>query len=190
MDVIKINDLLSQEDIDTIVKSIKDPIEDNISYSTSPELGRHQFGVRIHDDLKKRLLDIANPILGFESELSGATYTEYTTVYGTPSLPVHFDGDWNDLIINYQLESNISWDIGVGLNLYTLEDNSAVIFHPNEDVHWRPIKSFKDGDFVRMIFFRFHNPKDLSDYSHLRVHGIDADIFWEINELRRNSISE
>lgn len=83
---------------------------------------------------------------------------EYSNKYGKPDLGPHYDGDWTDIVVDFQLESNTEWPIGVELQTYTLADNSAIAFNPNKGVHWRTHKTFNDGEFVRMIFFRFINP--------------------------------
>lgn len=190
MDVLKINNLFSSEDFDKLVSNFQDTPENNHNFSVSEDLGRFQFSVSdINHNIYSKLLDIANSLVDFQCGFSGANGCEYNLKYGNPRLPTHFDGDYNDLIINYQLESNTRWSIGVDYNLYQLEDNSAIIFHPNENVHWRPRKKFKDGEFVRMIFFRFHNIKNISDYSYLANYSPHHEIFAEINKLR-DSVSE
>jgi hypothetical protein len=189
MDVIKVNDLFSPEDINKIVAGFETPLENNESFSISEDLGRCQLGlVGLDPTIQIKILELANSLSDFECGFSGATFAEYSTRYGTPSLPTHFDGDWNDLIINYQLSSNTQWDIGVDLNVYEVKDNAALIFNPNKNVHWRPRKLFKDGDFVRMIFFRFHKLNNISDYSHLSLSREDK-IFEAMNKLR-DSVSD
>lgn len=183
MDVIRINDLFSPEDIISIVEHFNDNPEDNENFSISEELGRYQFPVRrLSENIQENLLAIANSISDFDCGFSGATYAEYNSKYGTPRLPPHFDGDWNDLIINYQLTSNTDWSIGVDLNVYEMKDNSALVFNPNKNVHWRPRKIFHEGEFVRMIFFRFYNSKNISDYSHLNQQEYKN--FEDINQFR------
>jgi hypothetical protein len=190
MDVIKVNDLFSPEDIEKITKKIKYPIENNEDFFISENLGRYQFGIRGLDrDTEIKLLEIANSVSDFECGFSGAAFVEYNLEYGNPNLPTHLDGDFNDLIINYQLSSNTSWDIGVDFNAYKMEDNSAVLFNPNKNVHWRPRKLFKDGEFVKMIFFRFHKLNNISDYSHLRQYWSHHKIFEDINKFR-DSVSD
>jgi hypothetical protein len=190
MDIIKVNDLLSQEDINKIFTNFKYPPENNEGFSISEELGRYQFGILgLDKDIENKLLEIANSVSDFKCGFSGATFSEYNPKYGVPRLPTHFDGDWNDLIINYQLESNTNWDIGVDFDLYKMSDNSALLFNPNKNVHWRPRKLFKDGEFVKMIFFRFHNAENISDYSHLSKYYRHHKIFEDINKFR-DSVSD
>lgn len=110
---------------------------------------------------------------------------EYSNKYGVPKLRPHYDGDFTDYIIDFQLSSspNTSWPLGIDMNLYTLEDNSAVLFHPNRNVHWRPRKTFKDDEYIRVMFFRFiQHPH--SDFFHLSQLDPSSPIFDEVNAFR------
>lgn len=190
MDVLKINNLFNPKDFNTLVSKFKNSSNDVKNFSISEDLGRSQFPLNnIDRNIVAKLLDLANSVTDFNCGFSGAGGCEYNLKYGNPTLPTHFDGDHNDLIINYQLTSNTQWGIGVDFNLYQLEDNSALLFHPNESVHWRPKKTFKEGEFVRMIFFRFHKAGNISDYSHLSQYWPNNDIFKDINNFR-DTVSE
>lgn len=107
----------------------------------------------------------------------------YSAEYGEPHLPTHFDGDSTDFIIDYQLTANTAWPLGADLSVYPLKNNQAVGFNPNKTIHWRPEKKFQPGEYVVMIFFRFFNPRNPSDYSHLPHHPEDP-IFKEASEYR------
>lgn len=88
-------------------------------------------------------------------------YAEYSNNSGgKPALEPHFDvSDAATLIFDYQLESNISWEIIIESENFKLEDNSGILFDPLENIHYRPIKEFKDDHFVKMLFFRFSSTK-------------------------------
>jgi hypothetical protein len=116
-------------------------------------------------------------------EAKAVLSVEYSLAYGKPDLPPHFDGDDTDLIVNYQFDSNTDWPLGVNGELIELESNSGVLFNPNSNLHWRPLKTFKEGEYVKMIFFRFRNPVTPSDYSHLRLTQEDP-IFDEARKAR------
>ena len=213
MDAEIIDDLLSEKEIsifNNITKDLEAPkdeygnfiFDDQDSYiSVSKYLGRIQFNINNISDLFPvknleladksltiRLTKLANYISGLDLTLSSITYVEYSSRYGTPSLPPHYDGDNNDLIINYQFDSNTRWDLGVNFETYEIKNNSALVFNPNKTAHWRPNKIFNDGDFVKMIFFRFAKKENPTDYSDLQKFWPNDEVFKNICEFR-NSLS-
>lgn len=102
-------------------------------------------------------------------------YAEYSNRSGAnPRLEPHYDvSKVATLILDYQVESNVDWDINVGYDSYTLEDNSGLLFDPLENVHYRPIQKFKDGEFVKMLFFRFSSSKEIYPKQKYTQHEID-----------------
>lgn len=154
--------------------------------SPDQALGRKQNSIYL-TDLPSKMVEKLNKMI---SDLSGSTlalasitFAEYSSKDGEPNLPPHFDGDTIDMIIDFQLESNISWDLGVNKELYPLEDNSAIVFNPNTNIHWRPHRRFEDGEYVKMLFFRFYNYVNESDYSHMR-YSQDHEILKPIHDFR------
>ncbi len=149
-------------------------------------LGRFQIG-NIGNKLPKQLIkhinQIANNDLSNGLVLHHALYTEYSSNFGQPRLPPHYDHDVCDLIINYQLSSNTQWDIGLNKTVYSLEDNSALVFNGNQYPHWRPHKEFKDGEYIKMLFFRFYNESNPSDYSSLN-YSSENSMWSEIANFR------
>lgn len=85
----------------------------------------------------------------------GAMYAEYSGKYGNPSLGPHHDGGNCNFMLDYQLESNTQWHIGMDEEVYELKDNEALTLYPLTYLHWRPQRSFKEDEYVKMIFFRF-----------------------------------
>ncbi len=192
----RIENMFSEDEIKhflNMTDNIKTPVNEDGSFvyddttglSVSKDLGRLQTTLEKIDSehLMIKLRNIANSFVDFDISLMGATYVEYNSKYGTPNLPPHFDGDSTELIINYQLKSNTSWDIGLNTGIYDIKDNCALVFNPNESIHWRPRKDFKPGEFVKMIFFRFTNAKKQKDNSHLR-YTLDHEAFEEANKFR------
>ena len=193
----KINNVLSEKEINnfiTMTKTIEPPFDNDRKlihneeneYSVSRHLGRLQYTIKnIDHSLEIKLTKITNSFLNTNYTLSGTTYVEYSSSFGVPNLPPHFDGDETDLMINYQFLSNTSWPIGIDKNTYIVEDNSAIVFNPNKSIHWRPKKIFKDDEFVKMIFFRFVDLKNKKDNSHLR-YSLDHEILKDVNDFRNN----
>ena len=108
----------------------------------------------------------------FEKDLilGPITYVKYSSEYGEPNLPPHIDRDKVEVIVDYQYNSNTQWDLALNKTIYKIEDNSALMFNPNKNIHWRPIKIFQTGEYVEMIFFRFFEIKDgeiISDYTNI-----------------------
>lgn len=152
------------------------------------ELGRLQVNDiknGLTEETIERLSKIAKDIAETHLEVGSAVYVEYNSLYGKPTLPPHLDGDTNDLILNIQLESNTTWAIGLNFETYEIEDNSALVFNPNKEIHWRVHKEFRDGEYVKMLFVRLLKPKDRSDYSYLDLRQND-EMFRETVEFRES----
>jgi len=181
MTILKVENILTQEEL----ALIKDAIEKN---RIQPDniLGRKNMGGiqnTFTPEIEDKMYAIAKQASDLPLKMAHGMVVEYSSEYGTPNLPPHFDGDTNDLIINMQLEANTSWDLGLNTTTYTLEDNSALVFNANTEIHWRVKKDFKPGEYVRMMFVRFYNEENPSDYSHLNLTQTH-DIFKDARELR------
>ena len=122
--------------------------------------------------------------------LIGITYAEYSLKYGKPRLDVHKDRDPADapqklvpggagIVLTYQLDSNVSWQVGTNKELYTIPNNGILLFYPRRDYHWRTLREWSDGDFVKILFFEMLTPKSPE------VHD-DEVLAQEIRDFRRN----
>jgi hypothetical protein len=182
---VKVEVFLSAEDIKALEQTIADLPADSLR--KHKDLGRVETMLQ---DAPQRLMpmltELASSIAEEPLEFNWPPlYVEYNAKYGAPILPPHVDGDFNELIIDYQLESNTRWPIGVNLELYPLEDNEAIIFNPNTNIHWRTHKDFQQGEYVRMLFFRFYKANKKSDYSYLPHHPEDP-LFKEVADFRNS----
>lgn len=178
MKIKQINNLFSNEELLYINKIIKESKTDLDSM-----LGRVKSEIDFKGSIRQKVEKLINETYKVNLSLGSINYVEYNKRYGKPELPPHFDGDNCDLLLNYQLSSNTVWGIGLNKKVYNLQNNDAVIFSPNEVIHWRPIKNFLNEEYVKMIFFRFHNLKFPSDHSDKR-YSLDHSIFTEINKFR------
>jgi hypothetical protein len=179
MDIHKIDNFFSKEEL----KELTDLINNSDDQKKFEELGRFQINFVLPNHLYKKISGMIQKMYDNNVVISSAMYVEYNSKYGEPNLRPHYDGDFNDVIIDFQLESNTVWPLGLDLGVYELKDNSALIFNPNQYAHWRPKKIFKNGEYVKMIFIRLANPIQKSNYSHLRYHPSN-DIFKEIRKYR------
>ena len=188
-EVHKVSDVFSAEDLESIASLLADatPIPDS---TPNIELGRELLtndSTEISGELISKLTNLVNSLTNRTLTLRDhrlSVFT-YSNKYGAPNLRPHFDGDNNELIMDYQLSSNTRWPLGVNTSVYDLEDNSALLFNPNTNVHWRPHKTFKDNEYVSMIFFRFYDENSQTDYSHLPHHPDDP-TFKESREYRES----
>lgn len=181
-----IHEVISNYVIPTIDNGEYIASSDNMGTGLDVALGRlsiGDIGNLLNEDVKDTLNSIAKNFVDYPVMMDHILYTQYSNKYGKPNLPPHFDGDTNNFIINMQLFSNTSWDLGLNARAYTLKDNSALIFNGNAEVHWRKHKEFKDGEYVSMLFARFYNEEKRPDYSHLTLDGND-DIFKDARDFR------
>lgn len=114
--------------------------------------------IKLPEDIIDTITKIANRYTGdepFELIPFGAFYAEYSGKHGTPSLAPHYDGGDCNFMLDYQLESNTSWAIGMDEIGYEIKDNQALTLYPLSYMHWRPKRNFTESEFVKMIFFRF-----------------------------------
>jgi hypothetical protein len=157
-----ISNIFTQSEIEDIYSAV-----DAVSEKTQVQefLGRIRIDYeadsihKLPDSIKNKVSSIAKQISDIHS-LFYFTYVEYNNSYGMPKLGPHKDETSFSLTINCQLESNTEWDLYVEGIPYKLEDNSALIMNVRDQDHWRPEKSFKEGEFIRMLFFHFNDPND------------------------------
>lgn len=150
-----------------------------------PQLGRINFyNVILPESLTDKITELVNSVSDVKLSTSNSPLcVEYNSKYGKPDLPPHLDGDSNDMIVDFQLTANTSWSLGVNKEVVPMEDNSAIIFNPNTNIHWRPHKEFQEGEFVRMMFFRFFDEDDRKDFTGVSK-PMDHPIFDDIRAFR------
>jgi len=172
MKPIIIKDVFSEEQLELLKQTVRDQLEirelrhydamgpDPHSkkyikvFSSSGRLDIEQM--HIPEEILRRVEDVVNQHseVPLTAPQNSAVYAEYSGKHGTPSLGTHFDYGVSEMIFDFQLESNVSWSLGVDFDTYTLQDNEALMFNPVGQAHWRTIKHFSEDDYVRMIFFR------------------------------------
>ena len=182
MKPIVIKNVLSESEIADIQSSIANAEE----IETQSKYGRYMYhGVQwsedrtFYDTVSHKVSEALNRN---DFKIKGAGCVTYTAEAGKPDLPPHFDADNTELIMTYQIESNTTWSIGVDLETFDISDNDGLLFHPNENIHWRTHKKFEDGEFVTLLFFRFDVPNQKS-YEHKQYSQLDP-VFSEVHAYR------
>lgn len=115
----------------------------------------------LSNEIKKKLLDLAELKLNKNLKLVGEGFTTYKKQYGEPWLDPHIDFNETSYILDYQFDSNIEWPIFVEGESFTLNNNEAVLFSGKNQIHWRPKRKFSDDEYVSMIFFHFIDLDDI-----------------------------
>ena len=110
-----------------------------------------------------KITNYAKENYGQDLEPDGFAFTRYSGKYGVPRLAPHYDTGHSTFTIDYQVESNVEWNLVVEDTEYSLNDNDALVFKPSYEVHWRKPTILKDDQYVDMIFFHFHDGKQ-DDY--------------------------
>jgi hypothetical protein len=162
-------DFLTQEELAMLDELVSKQTEKR----RDKKLGRVVYTISLIDSLAKSIHQKVQGIVGHElPPMSVVIFVDYDGQYGQPNLPPHFDGDSNTVIVDYQYKSNTSWGLGVNTTVYEMQDNKAIIFNPNEYPHWRPYKTFQDGEYITMAFFRFIGQQSYADMRYKQDHEI------------------
>ncbi len=104
--------------------------------------------------IEAKLDKIAKPVYNGDIALCHYNYIEYNLKYGDgndPILPPHLDGDENLVTLNTNISSNIDWDLYIDGVKYSLYPGQTIVFAAINQVHWRPKRKFKDGEYLEIL---------------------------------------
>ena len=131
-----------------------------------PKIAKNMSRVLIEfdmpEDCEQRLDEIAKPLYSGDIALCHWNYIDYNLKYGygdnSPALPPHLDADENLVTINYCPDTNIDWDLYVSnwddtnnFTKYSLKGGQTIVFSAVNQIHWRPKRKFKEGEFCEII---------------------------------------
>ena len=153
-----VENVLSEEEIAEIYKIVEKPNNTYLMKLFTQTIV--DFNLPSH--INKKIIDYSESISG-ESDLEIAeyqfaryknTFDEESQAMFRPNLTPHFDGfEQPRFTFDYQLGGNTTWDLVVEEKEFTLLNNSALTFSGTHQVHWRKHKTFKDDEYIDMIFF-------------------------------------
>jgi hypothetical protein len=116
------------------------------------------------ESVEKIMDSYCKPIHQDEVKLAHYSYIDYNLKYGDgrfePALPPHIDSNENLVTFNYQLDGNIDWQIYIDNKPYDLKTGDAIIFTAVNQVHWRPKREWREGDFLEIVTFDYSPPTD------------------------------
>lgn len=149
----ELNKLITNVFTDAQIAYLKDLVSQYSEVHPCPERGRDD--IYIGNDISQEIKDVVLSYFDQDYYLYHVTYSEYNTKHMNPNLPPHKDPNHDDssLTFDYQFESTIDWPMCADGVCHDMKDNDAVIFDPPNMQHWRPEITFKQDDYVRIIFF-------------------------------------
>ena len=131
----------------------------------------------------------AKPVYKEEIKLCHYNYIKYDMQYGdgkyAPSLPPHIDADENLVTFNYRIGGNVDdWQLVIDGEHYDLKNGDAMMFSAVNQVHWRPKRHWKPGEYVEIVSFDYcppdnyrftgdENPIDNQHHPEIRKQYID-----------------
>jgi hypothetical protein len=191
---IVIEDVLNKNEIKNIFETLLTADNEYVNQ----DLSYRSWGIKLPEDILIKIKSYAEIAAGEELILLEYNFARYEKVLdsfgkiiSTPLLYPHTDEGFNEsrLTLDYQIRSNTSWDICVSANdketSYTLEDNQALIFSGTHQVHWRPKKTFKDTDFIELMFFNFSPiKKSTLTNSHINDMRIKSKEIYEVWKMK------
>lgn len=110
-------------------------------------------------------------------------FMEWSLKYGPPKLQPHMDDSLGEVVFDCQLDSNIDWPIYIDGKEYLLKDGDALFFNGEISDHWRPRRSFVDGEFVKIVIFNLI-PEDHWFYTK-KINAVGTR--EEIDQMNRDS---
>ena len=113
------------------------------------------------DEIHERLYKLASDNFSKTAKQSYIKSAKYSGFLNPlPNLPAHLDDNACSYTIDLQLSSNVDWPLYVNGEQFNLEDNWAIIYDGENDLHWREsFPSRNPMSFVHMIFFHFVEPE-------------------------------
>lgn len=138
--------------------------EDRFDPRIIPHMSRMIIEFECPKEAEAIMDSYVKPLYKEEIKLGHYSYLDYNPKYGdgkyVPSLPPHIDGANTLVTFNYCLDTNIDWDIYVDNKRYELKKGDALLFSAINQVHWRPKRKWKEGDFCEILTFDYSPPDD------------------------------
>lgn len=120
------------------------------------------YELKINESIKNKIFNTALRLYEggktLDKDSIVVNYCRYSPEYSKttfPRLGAHKDGGDFTFILDYQLDSNINWDIIIEDKAFSLKNNDLLNFYPTLQEHSRPNINWNDDSFLEMLFFEF-----------------------------------
>jgi hypothetical protein len=111
------------------------------------------------EEIEKTMDAHVFPLYDGDIRLCHYSYIDYDLRHGddryAPSLPPHIDNTETLVTFNYMLDGNIDWDIYIDGKKHQLKKGDAILFSAVNQIHWRPKRIWKPGEFVKILTFDY-----------------------------------
>lgn len=123
------------------------------------ELSRQIIDFKMPPNIEQTINNIIKPMYKHPIALSHYNYLDYNIIYGdnayVPSLQPHIDASNAILTFNYMIGGNIDWEVCVDDTCYKLKTGDAIVFSAVNQIHWRPKRNWKPGEYVEIITLNY-----------------------------------
>lgn len=109
-------------------------------------------------EAQDKIFDTAKKIFGSETMLpTYSIFSEYSGA-GNPYLNKHHDVGPCTYTIDLCLYKGADWPLFIEGKSYNWDENEAIFFYPNHQLHWKEDYPDKENNKVGLIFFHFTEP--------------------------------
>lgn len=152
MKPIKVRKVLNIEDYENLLINLPD-LSDALHDSAR---SRHMKCNDYITKLGKELEPLAKEI--FKSNTLKSTYSLYCKYFGNASMEMHKDDNACTYTIDLCVKQDEPWALWVEDLPYVLEENEALCYLGNDQMHGRKPKNLGERNTVEMIFFHYAEP--------------------------------
>ena len=126
-----------------------------------PVAGRWIEAISFEPEVEEEILEIARKVFN-EPDLKRAGFHtgRYQMQNGIkPQLWKHYDQSACQYSLDVCIEKTIDWELVVEEQVFLEQPNSCVVFHGNDQMHWRTeYPSTDENDYVHLLFMQFAKP--------------------------------
>ena len=154
-----IKNVLSKNEINLLIDVTQEAQKYDHKSFISTWWGRITTNIDVPKEIKEKFHSIAKEYDPNIFETNHNSFT-YSGKYGKhTSLSPHQDQGGNEeLFLDYQVRSNISWPLYVEGEKFVLEDNDILVFGGTSYVHWREEKFLTEDEYVQMFDICYARP--------------------------------
>lgn len=185
------DNILTQEEIDTIMKDMAEYPKDKIKIQGWGGQGVYS-DLQPSDQVKERLTKLMSDTMGEEMKVEQISIVKYSPQFDyMVKLFPHYDTRPVDMfLIDIQLKTNEEWGVIVEGKTFHLKDNQGLLFSGTSQMHWREKKVLPAHTDINMMFCWFtHVPPKYKRKDHDRVMRFRSSMLMDETEINSDKIA-